>query len=124
MVFMSVEKGDKLGKGSWQDKTWTGGNLEITVNLKDMTIKMQKAEGKKIYAIGNFQGWDINKDNCALGETAPNSNIYEGTFDVTDPAGGIECEAESKSRHQKYTIFFHIFFSCLSLPEPAGSGSL
>lgn len=89
-VFMSVEKGDKLGKGSWQDKTWTGGNLEITVNLKDMTIKMQKAEGKKIYAIGNFQGWDINKDNCALAETAPNSNIYEGTFDVTDPAGGIE----------------------------------
>ena len=35
-------------------------------------------------------GWDINKDNCALAETAPNSNIYEGTFDVTDPAGGIE----------------------------------
>lgn len=89
-VFMSVEKGDNLGKGSWQDKTWTGGNLEITVNLKDMTIKMQKAEGKKIYAIGNFQGWDISKDNCALAETAPNSNIYEGTFDVTDPAGGIE----------------------------------
>ena len=64
---MSVEKGDKLGKGSWQDKTWTGGNLEITVNLKDMTIKMQKAEGKKIYAIGNFRAGISIKITVLLG---------------------------------------------------------
>lgn len=88
-IFMGEKKGDKKGKGSWQDASWTGGNLEITIDTKKMTIKMQKAEGKKIYAIGNFQGWDISKDNCALEETAPNSNIYEGTFDVT-PADGVE----------------------------------
>lgn len=88
-VAMGVEKGDKKGKGSWQDTSWKGGNLEITINLKEMTVVMQKAAGKKIYAIGNFQGWDINKDNCALEETPAGSNIYEGTFDV-DPAAGVE----------------------------------
>ena len=89
-VFMGVAAGDKLGKGSWEDTSWAGGNVEITINLKDMTINMKKSEGKKIYAIGNFQGWDINKDNCALAETPAGSNIYEGTFDITDPDAGVE----------------------------------
>ncbi len=87
-VFMGKKKGDKLGKGSWQDTSWAGGNLEITVDLKKMTIKMQKAAGKKIYVIGSFQGWDITGENCPLEETPAGSNIYEGTFDV--PAGGFE----------------------------------
>lgn len=89
-ISMGVEKGDKKGKGSWQDPSWTGGNVEITVNFKDMTIVMQKSEGKKIYAIGNFQGWNIDGDNCALEETPAGSNIYEGTFDIADPASGVE----------------------------------
>lgn len=87
-VFMGKKKGDKLGKGSWQDTSWEGGNLEITVDLKNMTIKMQKAEGKKIYVVGSFQGWDISGENCPLKETPAGSNIYEGTFDV--PAGTVE----------------------------------
>lgn len=87
-VFMGKKKGDSLGKGSWQDTSWAGGNLEITVDLKKMTIKMQKAEGKKIYVVGSFQGWDISGENCPLEETPAGSNIYEGTFDV--PAGSVE----------------------------------
>lgn len=89
-VSMSTAVGDKNGKGSWNVADWPGGNVEITVNLKDMTITMKKSEGKKIYAIGNFQGWDINKDNCALLETPAGSNIYEGTFDIADPSAGVE----------------------------------
>lgn len=85
-VYMGVSVGDKLGKGSWQVPNWPGGNVEITINLKDMTIKMEKSAGKQIYAIGNIQGWDINSDKCALLEIPAGSNIYEGTFDIDDPA--------------------------------------
>ncbi len=89
-VFMGIEKGDKKGKGSWKVDGWAGGNVEITVNLRDMSITMQKSQGKQIYAIGNFQGWNIDGDNCALEETPAGSNIYEGTFDVAKPADGVE----------------------------------
>lgn len=89
-IFMGKDKGDKLGKGSWEIKDWPGGNVEFTIDTKEMTITMQKAAGKKIYAIGNFQGWNIDKDNCSLEETPAGSNIYKGTFDVADPAGGVE----------------------------------
>lgn len=113
-VFMSAGAGDKLGKGSWQDKTWTGGNLEITINLKEMTIKMQKAEGKKIYAIGNFQGWDINSDNCALEEVEPNTNIYEGTFDaLVNPKG----EAQTGVEFAIYTALGNWDENCLGPEE-------
>ncbi len=87
-VFMGKKKGDKLGKGSWQDASWTGGNLEITVNLKEMTITMQKAKPKAIYVVGSFQGWNVSDDNCPLEENPGGSNIYVGTFDV--PAGAVE----------------------------------
>ncbi len=84
-VFMGKKKGDKLGKGSWQDASWTGGNLEITVDLKAMTIKMQMAEPKKVYLIGAFPGWDVNNDKAPLVETPGGSNIYKGTYNI--PAG-------------------------------------
>lgn len=87
-VFVGKAKGDALGKGSWQDASWTGGNLEVTVNMKDMTITMQKAPEKKIYIIGSFQGWDVANDNCPLVETPSGSNIYSGTYSV--PAGTME----------------------------------
>lgn len=87
-VFMGKAKGDKLGKGSWQDTSWTGGNLEVTVNLKDMTIVMQKAPEKKLYCVGSFTGWDISSDKFALTETPAGSNIYEGSFSAE--AGTLE----------------------------------
>lgn len=84
-VFMGKKKGDKLGKGSWQDASWAGGNLEITVDLKTMTIRMQMAEPKKVYLIGAFSGWDITNDTAPLVETPSGSNIYKGTYNI--PAG-------------------------------------
>ena len=81
-IFMSAGGQDKKGKGSWQDASWTGGNLEITINTKEMTIEMKKSEGKKVYVIGACQGWDIANDAIALSETPAGSNIYTGTFNV------------------------------------------
>lgn len=81
-VFMGKKKGDKLGKGSWQDASWAGGNLEVTINLKDMTIKMQKAAAKKVYIIGTPGGWDISDDTHFLEENPGGSNIYKGTIDA------------------------------------------
>jgi len=80
-VFTGKKKGDKLGKGSWQNNSWTGGNLEITVDLNNMTIKMQKAAGKRIYIIG-APNWDITDDSRYLEENPGGSNIYKGTYDI------------------------------------------
>ncbi len=80
-VYMGKAKGDKLGKGSWQNSSWTGGNLEVTVNLKEMTIVMQKAPEKKVYIIG-APNWDITDDKRALVETPAGSNIYKGTYTI------------------------------------------
>lgn len=33
---------EAAGKGSWQDTTWAGGDLEITVNLNDNTVVFQQ----------------------------------------------------------------------------------
>lgn len=87
-IFMGKKKGDKLGKGSWQDPTWAGGNLEITVNTKAMTIEMKMAPPKQIYMVGNLNGWDINSDKCALKETPAGSNIFQGTVEAE--AGTLE----------------------------------
>lgn len=81
-IFYSVEAGDKKGKGSWQDASWAGGKVEITVNLKEQTITMVKSEGKKIYVVGQPQGWDINSDSVYVVETEDGSNIYKGTIDI------------------------------------------
>lgn len=71
-----------LGKGSWQDASWAGGMVEVTINLNDMTIKMQKSEGKKLYVIGACSGWDINNDKMYVTETEPGSNIYKASLDI------------------------------------------
>lgn len=81
-IFVSTAAGDKLGKGSWQDQSWTGGKVEITVDMNNMTITMQKSEGKKLYLIGAPSGWDINNGTMYVVETEDGSNIYKGTFDV------------------------------------------
>ncbi len=81
-IYMGKKKNDSLGKGSWQDASWAGGNLEITVNTKEMTITMKKAEAKKIYVIGALSGWNINNDAVYISENPGNSNIYVGTIPV------------------------------------------
>lgn len=81
-IFMGKKKGDKLGKGSWQDASWPGGNVEVTVNTKEMTITIQKAQAKKIYVIGALSGWNINNDAVYIEENPGNSNIYVGTIPV------------------------------------------
>lgn len=81
-VFMSMEVGDKKGKGSWQDSSWTGGNVEITIDLKEMTIVMKKAPSKRVYIIGDCSGWDINNDAMYLEETPAGSNIFKGSYNV------------------------------------------
>lgn len=84
-VSAGKKKGDKLGAGNWCIADWTGGNLEITIDLKNMTIKMQKAAGKRVYIIGDCSGWDITNDKMYLEENPGGSNIYKGTWDI--PAG-------------------------------------
>lgn len=81
-VYMGVEQGDKKGKGSWQDTSWSGGNVEITIDLKEMTIVMKKAPAKKVYIIGDCSGWDINNDAMYLEETPAGSNIFKGSYNV------------------------------------------
>lgn len=85
-IFMSAGGSDSKGKGSWEDTSWEGGNLEITINTKDMTIKMQKSEGKKVYVVGACQDWNIDNDAIALKETPAGSNVYSGTFTVDSGA--------------------------------------
>ena len=40
-----VTDGDVLGKDNWQDSSWEGGYVEITVDLNDYTITMQMVDG-------------------------------------------------------------------------------
>ncbi len=81
-IFYSTDTGDKKGKGAWQDNSWAGGKVEITVDMKNQTINMVKSEGKKIYLIGQPSGWDINSDKMYVVETEDGSNIYTGTFNI------------------------------------------
>lgn len=84
-VFMGVEVGDKKGKGSWQDASWTGGNVEITIDLKEKTIVMKKAPTKKVYIVGACNGWKVDSDALAIEENPSGSNIYSGVCNI--PAG-------------------------------------
>lgn len=40
-----VTSGDVLGKDNWQDSSWPGGSVKITVDLNDNTITMTVVEG-------------------------------------------------------------------------------
>lgn len=80
-VFVGVNENEK-GKGSWQDASWAGGNVEITVDLKAMTIVMKKAPAKKVYIIGDCSGWNINNDAMYLEENPAGSNIFKGSYNV------------------------------------------
>lgn len=84
---------DVLGKGSWQYNAWTGGTVEVTVNLNDYTISMVAHEGEVgpvnpagnvLYLIGKPQGWDINNGDLYMTETNTGSNVYRGVFDVKE----------------------------------------
>lgn len=90
-----------LGKGSWQDSSWSGGNVEVVIDLNDNTITMTVTEGNTggggdegdtggedeenpavIYIIGACQGWNINGDTMALNETEVGSKIYTGSYEI------------------------------------------
>lgn len=89
-IFMSAGGKDAKGKGSWQDTGWTGGYLNITINTKEKTIKMDvDNEEPKLFIVGSFTGWDIASTDYTLAETEPNSNIFTGTIENLE-AGSIE----------------------------------
>lgn len=89
-IFMSAGGGDKKGKGSWQDASWTEGYLNITINTKEKTITMDiDNQENLLYLVGTFTGWDINATDYTLTETEPNSKIFKGTVENL-PAGTLE----------------------------------
>lgn len=87
-IFMGIKKSDSKGKGSWQDNSWTGGNVEITINTKEMTIVMKKAPVKKVYLVGACNGWNIDSDALYIEENPSGSNIYKGVCNI--PAGQFQ----------------------------------
>lgn len=93
------------GKGSWSVPGWTGGTVDVTINLNDMSIEMiahegelptdpeepEAPKGNVLYLIGACQtpdSWNIGKSWMWASETEEGSNIYEGVFDV--PAGQFQ----------------------------------
>lgn len=90
------------GKGTWQESTWTGGKVTITVDLNKQTIGMKMGEGAitdeddpnyepgenlgdtydSIYLVGGPNGWDIAASDYVLTQAEPGSGIYSGSFDV------------------------------------------
>ena len=77
------------GKDSWQYKDWTGGNVDVVINLVDNTISMTLHAGAEapttptiLYLIGAPSGWDINNGAMYMEQTAPGSGIYMGRFDI------------------------------------------
>lgn len=55
-----------LGKGTWQDTEWAGGWVEITINLNDNTIQMNKvsepAKYVDIYIRGGMNDWGTSPE--------------------------------------------------------------
>lgn len=99
-VVVYNESAGVLGKGSWQDNAWTGGSIDVELDLNNNTIKMTAHEGevapegptgKAIYIVGACQsgnGWDINSEELWLQETEEGSNIFENTIAI--PAGKFQ----------------------------------
>ena len=86
-VVVYDEAADILGKGSWNDPTWEGGTVDITLNMNDYTIAMVAHPGEVIedkedalYLIGAPQGWDINSGAMKATPISEGSMIYEGVF--------------------------------------------
>ncbi len=76
---------EKSGKGSWQISDWAGGVVTITVDLKNMSIKIVSgAVAKVLYVVGacSANAWNIDDSGTVLTETPAGSGIYEGEFDV------------------------------------------
>lgn len=87
------------GKGGMQFATWPGGQMSITVNLKEMTVTVAQggpvAEPRYVYMVGNNAGWAepsaANKDVYDQWRlTDPNeSGVYTGTFDIAEQPDGL-----------------------------------
>lgn len=69
-------------KGSWQIQNWKGGKVHFVVNLNDNTVTLTPGQSRKVYVIGQVNGWDINSDKVYLSETEDNSNIYTNDLDI------------------------------------------
>lgn len=71
-----------VGKGSWQNSNWGGGAIDVVINLNDMTIEFAASEGKKVYIVGQCNGWNIDSEKLFLLETESGSNIYTNTIEI------------------------------------------
>jgi len=70
-------------KGSWNIPNWPGGKVHIEIDLNVNQVKFALGQAKKVWIIGQCEGWDINgKPEWALRETEDGSNVYEGTFEI------------------------------------------
>lgn len=54
------------------------------VTLKQVQSYLPVRGARKIYVIGDCQGWDINSDAMFVSETDPGSNIYAGSINVEE----------------------------------------
>lgn len=71
-----------LAKGSWQIEGWKGGKVHFEVNLNDNTVTFSPGQSRKIYIVGQCQGWNVTSDKMALNETEDGSNVYAGTYTI------------------------------------------
>lgn len=73
--------GSVLGKDNWQDSSWEGGSVKITIDLNEKTITMEQVEGgttpepeptsSAIYIRGNMNDWGTS-DDYMFEETSEN----------------------------------------------------
>lgn len=74
-----------LGKGNWSDPSWTGGAVEITVDLNTNKIEMKKTSvAVNIYLRGGMNGWGT--DPAYQFQLTDKSNVWE-IPDVTISSG-------------------------------------
>lgn len=92
----SLETTIVKGKGSYNFPSFEGGEMTITVDLNNMTVKFEAGAAAPpviksyVYTVGNMAGWkEPNEDNAAAYEPwrlecSDGSGIYTATFDLTD----------------------------------------
>lgn len=78
--------------GRWTISDWEGGDVAVTINLNENTVKFSvpSLAPKQLYVIGQFTNWVVpsaantaHYANYALRETTIGSNIYKGTFYIS-----------------------------------------
>ncbi len=68
-----------VGKGTWIIDN--GGEYTITLNISDMTIRIEPGITPSIYLIGSTQGWSITDDSMPLICTT-GDDVYVGVFEL------------------------------------------